>query len=140
MDDYEYLARRHAEHFKLTWPQVWIPMDSPIRAAYGAWSAPTCVLIGPDGRIVSNKERDEAKRRTEIFAAFAEKTRPSVPVEDRVDAVLAFTKAARTLHSESSRVPILRAGRPGSRGQKAHRKHHPRAFHLAGLPYTSTSM
>jgi hypothetical protein len=55
LDEQDYLPRRHAERYGLTWPQARIGLDSQIRTDYGVKGITTCFVIGPKGKIICNK-------------------------------------------------------------------------------------
>jgi peroxiredoxin len=65
MDDSDTALRRLVSTHKLTTPQATIGMRSKIADAYGVIGAPDDFMIGPDGRILLNRESPESAYDTE---------------------------------------------------------------------------
>ena len=75
LDTADASPRRHAERYKLTWPQVRLGEDSPVAAAYGVRNAvPVYILVGPDGKVLLSEEHNWGK-----IAEAAEKAFKTAP-------------------------------------------------------------
>ena len=57
--------RRYVKQQKFEWPQVQIGQKSQVASDYGIVGEPTYILVGPDGRVVSNS-RDHKKIEEEL--------------------------------------------------------------------------
>jgi peroxiredoxin len=65
MDDSEAKLRSVVAAHKLTAPQARIGLNSKLAASYGVTGAPDAFMIGPDGRILLNRESPEGPGDTE---------------------------------------------------------------------------
>jgi thiol-disulfide isomerase/thioredoxin len=65
MDDTEQKLRSLVATHKLTTPQARIGLESKLAASYGVTSAPDDFMIGPDGRVLLNRESREGSGDTE---------------------------------------------------------------------------
>jgi peroxiredoxin len=67
MDDADFSLRNLVDAHKLTTPQALIGTQSKVADSYGVVGAPDDFLIGPDGRILLNRESPEGPEDTEAM-------------------------------------------------------------------------
>jgi len=64
--------RRHVQMYELKWPQVYLGVDSEVAADYGVSAVPTYILVGPDGKILLDREDDWGKIKAAVAEALGE--------------------------------------------------------------------
>ncbi len=78
LDTDELRHKRYVEANGLTWPHVRLGLDSEVSANFGVSGVPSYTLIGPDGKVLLNRETGMSKLK-EVVESGVKRRRAAVP-------------------------------------------------------------
>lgn len=78
LDDSQSMFRRFVKKHRLNWPQVRLGVQSEVGADYGIKDVPVYILVGPDGKILLNRERNLNKLKAAVKKTLRRMGTPTV--------------------------------------------------------------